>query len=539
MSPSPDRGQAHPTLNTNPTTHNWKGTTEMASKSKELSPIGFTDLVRKVGAIPDNALPIVYIDGQHQYKAPGHFANDTEASVDDYRDSERAMREFIEQTEVLTYGYDDVAVCMTRVLRRCDMGIARSVKTGPFKVPEERVVETGFDRDGMMRYETIPGDWMTIPGLDGMCKADRNNDGTGSLKFRFKRNRQAAINGLFAYIREELEQRSIYRGQVITSDYQFVNVAGFDRTQVVFNRDLADAINVACVSSIVDLDENIKAGENPKRCVLLVGKPGTGKTLLGKVSQSIMFEMGYTVVICPSGGTAKDMARGLQIARNYMTKDSIVGLFMEDIEKMAIHDRSLALENLDGSISKSDRILIVMTTNFPEMIDDAFLRQGRVDDFIEVGLPDLDAFTRLIQQRLKEKLADGIEWETAFEANEGYTPAWIVGGISKVIRSVIARSHSADDITVTTKDLVTGAKLLRRQWELQQGAANRVPEPESMEQAMFRLMMAAMDNLPTPEIDYDYLREQVDNVIERRVNGASVELETETGKPVTGSITTC
>jgi len=508
--------------------------------SKELSPISFRDLVKKVGAIPDNAMPIVFIPGEHQYKAPGHFADDTEASVEDYANSERAMREYVEQSEVLVYGYNDVAVCMTRVLRRCDMGVARSLKVGPFKVPEEQVVETGFDRDGIMRYETIPSGWMTIPGLDGMCKADRNNDGTGSIIFRFKRNRQAAINGLFSYIREELEQRSIYRGQVITSDYQFVNVAGFDRSQVVFNRDLSDAVNVACISSIVDLDENIKAGENPKRCVLLVGKPGTGKTLLGKTSQSIMFEMGYTVVICPSGGTARDMARGLAIARNYMTKDSIVGLFMEDIEKMATHDRSLALENLDGSISKSDRILIVMTTNFPEMVDDAFLRQGRVDDFIEVGLPDLDAFTRLIKQRLKEKLADDIHWEAAFEANEGYTPAWIVGGISKVIRSVIARTHSADNIVVTTDDLMTGAKLLRRQWELQQGAAARKPEKVTVEDIMREAVRTELDAgvAVNDATDYDMVREMADSVVEHRINNATVELETETGKPVTGNITT-
>jgi hypothetical protein len=508
--------------------------------SKELSPISFRDLVKRVGAIPDNAMPIVFIDGEHQYKAPGHFANDTEASVEDYAANERAMREFMEQSEMLVYGFNDVAVCMTRVLRRCDMGVARSLKVGPFKVPEERVVETGFDRDGVMRYETIPGDWMTIPGLDGMCKAERNNDGTGSVKFRFKRNRQAAINGLFSYIREELEQRSIYRGQIITSDYEFVNVANFDRSQVVFNRDLASAVNVACISSIADLDACIEAEEKPKRSVLLSGPPGTGKTLLMKTSQSILFELGMTGVICPAGGSAKDMARGLSIARNYMTNDSVVGLFIEDVEKMAEYDRSLALENLDGTISKSDRILIMMTTNFPEMVDAAFIRQGRVDDYIEVGLPDLDAFTRLIKQRLKQKLADDIHWESAFEANEGYTPAWIVGGMSKVIRSVIARTHTAKDIVVTTDDLITGAKLLRRQWELQQGAAARKPEKVTVESIMREAVRAELNEGVPIEgmLSEQDVRDAADYVVENRVNGATVELETETGKPVTGNITT-
>jgi DNA polymerase III delta prime subunit len=509
------------------------------SKSKELSPLSYGDLVRKTGAIPDNALPVVFVDGQHQYRSPGMFAQNPPASVQDYSDHIRAMSEYIEQNETLTYGYNDVAVCMTRVLRRCDTGITRSKKMGPFTLPEEMVVETGFNRDGVMQHETIPGDWMTIPGFDGQCKARCNNDGTGSVMFQFKRHDQGAINGLFAFIREELEQRSIYRGQVITTDYKFINVTGFDRAQVVFNRDLAAAVNVACISSIIDLDANIAAGENPKRSVLLSGPPGTGKTLLGKTSQSILYEMGYTAVLCPPGCSAKEMAKGLAIARNYMTGDSIVGLFIEDVEKMAQHDRSLALDNLDGAISKSDRILIIMTTNFPDNVDPAFLRPGRVDDYIEVGLPDQDAFMRLIQQRLKGRLGENIDWNAAFAAYHDYTPAWIVGGMSKVIRSVIARTHSADDITVTTEDLITGATLLRRQWELQNESANRPPEIPTLDQAFRQAAEQWMENISVPEIDYGNIGETVDNVVENRINGAAVELETETGKPVTGNITTC
>lgn len=523
----------------NTTTINPQKEVTIMNKSAALSPISFGDLVRRVGAIPDNALPIRFVEGEHQYQAPGHFANDTEASVPDYAMNERAMREFIEQSEMLVYGYKDVAVCMTRVLRRCDMGVARSLKTG-MSLPEEMIVETGYDRNGVMQHETVPGDWMTIPGLDGSCRAVPNNDGTGTIVFRFKRNRQAAINGLFDYIREELRERSIYRGQIITSNYEFVNVANFDRTQVVFNRDLAAAVNVACVSSIVDLESLILAGESPKHCVLLSGLPGTGKTLLAKTSQNILFELGYTGVICPAGGSAREMAKGLAIARNYMTDDSIVGLFIEDVEKMADHDRSLALDNLDGSISKNDRILIVMTTNFPDKVDAAFIRQGRVDDYIEVGLPDLDAFTRLIQQRLKGRLGDDIDWERAFAANVGYTPAWIVGGMSKVVRSVIARTHTHENIQVFTDDLVTGAELLRKQWDLQQKATNRAPEPPTIDaafEAKFQEWVNAY--MPTPEIDYDSIRETVDNVVEYRVNGAEVNLETETGKPVTGQISTC
>jgi hypothetical protein len=507
----------------------------------ELAKLSFEDLVRKVGGTPDNARPVVFPAGNNQFKSPGSYAQDPLSSKQVYCDEVDAMYEYIQQVESLTYGFNDVAVCMTRVLRRCDGGVARSVKS-PFKLAQERVVETGYDAEGKMKHETIPGDWMTIPGLDGKCRATANIDGTGTVTFQFRRFCQDAINGFFAFIREELEERSIYRGQIITSNYEYINVATFDRNQVVFNADLQEAVKVACISPIVDLNELIRAGERSKRSVLLAGPPGTGKTLLFNVAQSLLFEMGMTGVTVPPGGSAEDMKAGLRVARNYMRRDGIVGLFIEDIEKMADKDRALALDNLDGSVSKSDRILIMMTTNFPEQIASAFLRQGRIDDYIEVGLPDLEAFTRLIQLRLKEKLDKSIEWERAFEAYQDYTPAWIVGGMSKVIRSVIARTHSADNIVVTTQDLVTGAMLMRRQWELQDTSAKRTPEVPTLEQAFIEVFKRAAENGLQVELANAVGKEEVFEMasaaIDEKLDGAPVKLKTEMGKPIEGNLGT-
>jgi AAA+ superfamily predicted ATPase len=509
--------------------------------SQALATLSFNDLVRKVGGTPDNARPVVFPAGNHQFKSPGQYAQDPLSSKQVYCDEVDAMYEYVSQHENLSYGYNDVAVCMTRVLRRCDGGVARSVKASPFKLPSERVVDTGFDSKGKMRHETIPGDWMTIPGLDGKCRAVALPDGTGRVEFQFRRFCQDAINGFFAFIREELEERSIYRGQIITSDYEYINVANFDRNQVVFNAELAEAIKVACISPIVDLDELIRAGERPKRSVLLSGPPGTGKTLLFNVAQSLLFEMGMTGIIVKAGGSAQDMANGLRVARNYMTKTGIVGLFIEDIEKMADKDRSQALDNLDGSVAKSDRILIMMTTNFPDQINSAFLRQGRVDDYIEVGLPDQDAFTRLIQMRLKERLADDVDWAAAFEAFHDYTPAWIVGGMSKVIRSVIARTHSSDNIKVGTDDLVTGATLMRRQWELQDLTAKRPTPLPALDEAFREAIKTAMGegiSLSVDTLDKGDVYEMAASAIDAKLDGAPLGLKTETGKPLTGNLST-
>jgi hypothetical protein len=110
--------------------------------------------------------------------------------------------------------------------------------------------------------------------------------------------------------------------------------------------------------------------------------------------------------------------------------------------------------------------------------------------------------------------------------------------MSKVIRSVIARTHTAKNIQVNTDDLVTGATLLRRQWELQNTSRNRTPEPESLEQAMRRIVRDESNFDPDKLLTYDQVNEAADSAIEHRLDGASVNLETETGKPVKGNLST-
>jgi hypothetical protein len=101
------------------------------STSVELAKLSFEDLVRKVGGTPDNARPVVFPAGNNQFKSPGSYAQDPLSSKQVYCDEVDAMYEYIQQVESLPFGFNDVAVCMTRVLRRCDGGVARSVKS-PF-----------------------------------------------------------------------------------------------------------------------------------------------------------------------------------------------------------------------------------------------------------------------------------------------------------------------------------------------------------------------------------------------------------------------
>lgn len=506
------------------------------------SRISFADLVRKGGGVPDESKPVVFVEGQHQFRDPGTYASDPMKAKEVHNAEIDAMYEYIEQEETFDHGYNDVAVCLTRVLRACDSGIARSVKTSPFKLPSEMTVETGYDSEGRMRYETVPNDWMTIPGMDGQVRATRRRDGTGMVTFHFRRYAQEAIVGFLSYIRDELKHNSIYKGQIVGIDYSFHNVANFDRSQLVFNQDVAAAVEIAVVSPILDLDAIEELGERPRRSVLLDGIPGTGKTMVTKLAMSLLFDLGYGGVVVPPGATPEQFERGLRIARSMMTEDNVVGVFVEDIEKMATQNRALALDLLDGPEAKSDRALIIMTTNFSEQIqDDAFVRPGRVDDYIVVGLPDRQAFEKLIRLRLRDMIADDVDFDAAFPAFADYTPAWIVGGVSKVLRAVVARTHSAENIKVTTADLINGANLLRPQFELQKRVTEYEPEKPPIDTMLRELIWGTHEDA-SEQLAYtahdatDY--EAVTDAARYAIDGASVYLEDSRGNEISGNINT-
>jgi hypothetical protein len=118
-----------------------------------------------------------------------------------------------------------------------------------------------------------------------------------------------------------------------------------------------------------------------------------------------------------------------------------------------------------------------------------------------------------------------VDFATAFAANHDYTPAFMVGALESVVRSTIARTGDASQGMVTTADLVNAANGFRAQYALQQMAANRVDPLPTLDQAFMenqrRTLLEGDINIDT-NIDYDYIEERVNNVVERRLDGAQI-----------------
>lgn len=142
------------------------------------------------------------------------------------------------------------------------------------------------------------------------------------------------------------------------------------------------------------------AGRHLKRGILLHGPPGTGKTF---TSMYVATQLeGRTVFLLTASGIplisqAVAMARALQPATLILEDVDLVGTERENQQIGANAILFELLNEMDGLADDAD-LLFILTTNRPEILEPALSsRPGRIDQAIEIPLPDKECRHRLIE----------------------------------------------------------------------------------------------------------------------------------------------
>jgi len=295
-----------------------------------------------------------------------------------------------------------------------------------------------------------------------------------------------AINGVFELARLEMESHSLYRGKAFDGREtpEFVDVYAIDRSKVVYADSVEKAINSNIWSPLRDQAVHSRAGLSFKRAVLVYGTFGVGKTLTGNATGQIAIENGVTFIWCRPG--RDNLAYCLQTARLY---DPCV-LFYEDVDAVLADDNSRSavsrlLDDFDGIKAKGAKVMIVMTTNYPEQIEQGLLRPGRIDRAIKVADLDQDGVRRLIQTIIPaEQFSADVDWLAVYQAAEGYKPAFYHEFAEAVLRTRIAEhGEEYDSFLITTDEVVQAAVELREQYDLMVGAKT-AEGPNSLDQAL-------------------------------------------------------
>jgi cell division protease FtsH len=172
------------------------------------------------------------------------------------------------------------------------------------------------------------------------------------------------------------------------------------------------------LSILKEPERSLKMGIKPPKGILLYGPPGTGKTLL---AQAIARELNATF-FSASGSSFNELFVGVGASRvrslfQSARKERSAVIFIDEVDALAgrrkAHggeeaEKTLTelLVQLDGGHS-NDGILFIAATNRKDMLDEAFLRPGRIDFSFHVSLPDTKGRKEIIQIHTQNKQLAG------------------------------------------------------------------------------------------------------------------------------------
>jgi AAA family ATPase, CDC48 subfamily len=171
--------------------------------------------------------------------------------------------------------------------------------------------------------------------------------------------------------------------------------------------------------------------------VMLYGPPGTGKTLLAKAVANEA-ESNFISIKGPEllNKYVGESEKGVREVFSKARENAPTVVFFDEIDAIAtergsnsegsgVGERvvSQLLTELDGLESLED-VVVIATSNRPDLIDSALLRPGRLDRHVHVPVPDEEARRKIFDVHTGAKpLADDVDLDNLARKTEGYVGA--------------------------------------------------------------------------------------------------------------------
>lgn len=258
--------------------------------------------------------------------------------------------------------------------------------------------------------------------------------------------------------------------------------------------DVKREVKNAIMVPLLEPDMATKYGVKPSKGILLFGPPGCGKTLMLRAVASDlnvdMIGIKCSDVMSKWYGESENLIASL--FKEAKARSPCI-LFLDEIDSIAkrrdfystddVTPRvlSIMLSEMDG-MEGAEGVIIVATTNMPDLVDPALMRPGRFDKVIYIPPPDAASRKEILRIHLQNKyVSKDIAIEDLAKRTEGFSGADLANlvaeasalGLEKALQNKKPHPITMGDIeavlgeikpSVTTKTLKMYDKL-RREYE--------------------------------------------------------------------------
>lgn len=241
--------------------------------------------------------------------------------------------------------------------------------------------------------------------------------------------------------REELRSLSELGGRILPRDL-WEGVGGMQREKELLERRL--------VMPLAKPDMAEQYGVVPPKAVVLFGPPGTGKTTFAKAIASRL-EWPF-VEVFPSRLAAdpKGLAGALRETFLKISELEHAVVFIDEVEEIAAQRGGEPPSALQGVTNELLKIipafreqpgrLLVCATNFIRALDSAFLRHGRFDYVVPIGLPDDAARQAIWERYVPGSVAGAVDLGALVTASDGFSPADIEYAARRASQEALERA---------------------------------------------------------------------------------------------------
>ena len=246
----------------------------------------------------------------------------------------------------------------------------------------------------------------------------------GVLFFLFRQQMKSAGRGAMSFGKSKARLLSMDRNKVT-----FKDVAGIQEAK----EELFEIVDF-----LKDPRKFQKLGGSIPKGVLMVGSPGTGKTLLARAIAGEADVPFFSI----SGSDFVEMFVGVGASRvrdmfEQGKKHAPCLIFIDEIDAVGRHrghgmggghdEREQTLNQLlvemDG-FDTQEGVIIIAATNRPDVLDPALLRPGRFDRQVTINLPDVNGREEILRVHVKKiKLAANVDLAKVARGTPGFSGA--------------------------------------------------------------------------------------------------------------------